>query len=293
MSKLPRISSSIEGWARPVLILLPYIFLTGIFQKVSFILLGFEINYSNLNSTPSQDLIIASFTFVGTIVVVFIFRNFVDKKSFISIGFYPDNISKNIFFGILLGALIITTTVIILTYIADIKWVGVELDFSNLAIYFLLFLVVGLGEEIFFRGYILNNLLLSMHRIFALIVSSIYFSLWHLPNEDFSFIAFINITFSGVLLGISYIYTKNLWMPIGLHLGWNFFQGSIFGFNVSGHHVYSLFRQSRISNTIWNGGVFGLEGSALLFVIQLIFIVGLLVYFNKNLKSQLSRVVCK
>jgi hypothetical protein len=116
----------------------------------------------------------------------------------------------------------------------------------------------------------------------ALLVSSVFFSLMHIFNDNFSWIGFCNILLAGVLLGLPYIYTKNLWFPIALHFSWNFFQGIIFGFNVSGHVTYSLFSQTREVDTIWNGGKFGFEGSLLSLIFQLITIGGLWLYYRKK-----------
>jgi hypothetical protein len=121
-----------------------------------------------------------------------------------------------------------------------------------------------------------------MNRLIALPVSAVMFSLGHIFNSNFSWMGFWNIFLAGILLGMPYIYTKSLWLPIALHFSWNFFQGTIFGFNVSGHVTYSLFTQSRTTDTIWNGGKFGFEGSVLSLVLQIITIGSLWWYYNKR-----------
>ncbi len=86
---------------------------------------------------------------------------------------------------------------------------------------------------------------------------------------------------AGLLFGLSYIYTKNLWFPIALHFSWNFFQGTVFGFNVSGKETYSLIITKENSFNIWNGGNFGFEGSILSILFQ-IFAIGIVFLIFKN-----------
>ena len=171
----------------------------------------------------------------------------------------------------------------------EIQWVGINLSSSDFMLDFLLFVAIALGEELLFRGYILNNLMLSMPRMVALLISSLFFSLMHIFNSDFTWISFWDMLLGGMLLGLSYIYTKSLWFPIALHFSWNFFQGTIFGFNVSGHETYSLFSQSRTVDNYWNGGKFGFEGSVLSIIFQLIAIFGIWWYFNRKSNRDIVR----
>jgi len=100
----------------------------------------------------------------------------------------------------------------------------------------------------------------------ALLVSSVFFSLLHMGNAHFTLLSFFSILFAGLLLGLPYIFTRSLWLPIALHFSWNYFQGTIFGFSVSGNAEYSLINQTRPSDTLLNGGEFGFEGSILAIV---------------------------
>ena len=131
----------------------------------------------------------------------------------------------------------------------------------------------GLYEEIMVRGYMLNNFMSSMNKYFALIVTSFCFMIIHLMNANISIIGMINLFLAGLLLGIFYIHKTNLWFPIGMHLTWNFFQGPVFGYEVSGFHTQSIITQEIKGNPIITGGEFGFEGSILATVISIIMIV--------------------
>ena len=222
------------------------------------------------------------FTLVGTFSVIGIFRRFIDRESFRSMGFYPKGVRKEVILGLGLGALIMAAGFASLVFLNEIQWTGTNVVPGNLLLGVCLFVLVAFTEELFLRGYILNNLMKSMNRMVALLISSVFFSLLHIMNPSFSWFSFLNILLAGILLGLPYIYTKSLWLPIALHFSWNFFQGTIFGFNVSGQTTYSLFTQSRVADSIWNGGKFGFEGSALSVVFQIIAITGLWWYYSKK-----------
>ena len=121
--------------------------------------------------------------------------------------------------------------------------------------------------------------LVGRARIF-LIISSAIFSLLHSLNPNVNYIALTELFIAGILLGVSYVYTKNLWFPIALHLSWNFFQ-VMFGFNVSGMDTYSLIEFEILENNNINGGDFGFEGSYLSILFSLIMIYFLWRYYKK------------
>lgn len=123
--------------------------------------------------------------------------------------------------------------------------------------------------------------MISFNKYVALIVSSILFSLMHGFNPNIDLFSLFNIFLAGILLGLSYIYTKNLWFPIALHLSWNLFQ-TIFGFNVSGQDSYSLIEFSIYENNLLNGGDFGFEGSILSVISMIITIIGIWIYYNRE-----------
>lgn len=275
-------SDSISPWVRTILILPAFVFIAGLFQLAGSLVLGLDPSNFLIDKSPVQETIGALFTLVGTIAVVGIFRRFIDEESFKSMGFYRRGILNETLFGIGLGALIIATGFTTLVSIGEINWLGLKVEADNIFLGLGLFALVAFSEELLLRGYVLNNLMKSMNRLIALPVSAIMFSLGHIFNNNFSWLAFWNIFLAGILLGLPYIYTKSLWLPIALHFSWNFFQGIIFGFNVSGHVTYSLFTQSRTADTIWNGGKFGFEGSVLSLIFQIIAILALWLYYSKR-----------
>jgi hypothetical protein len=130
----------------------------------------------------------------------------------------------------------------------------------------LMLFVAAFDEEIVFRGYVLNNLMDSMNRWWALGISSVVFALMHAgnPNVWSTFVPMTELFAAGFILGISYTFTKNLWFPTFFHFGWNFFQG-LFGFEISGMGVDSwkaiAHENSGEVSDIVSGGAFGIDRS--------------------------------
>jgi hypothetical protein len=147
-----------------------------------------------------------------------------------------------------------------------------------------LFVCVSFMEELLTRGYILNNLLISFSPYKALFISSVIFSLMHAFNPNINILSFLNLFAAGILLGLPYLYTKRLWFSIGLHFGWNFFQGTIFGFAVSGKQCYSAIEITIANENKWNGGAFGFEASLLCLVLQ-VTVIALTYYFFHNRRN--------
>jgi hypothetical protein len=96
----------------------------------------------------------------------------------------------------------------------------------------------------------------------AIVVLSVLFGAGHLGNPHASFFGVLNTVLVGVLLSIAYLRTKALWLPYGIHLGWNVALGMIFGLPVSGMTAFSVLVKGTASGPKWlTGGEYGLEAS--------------------------------
>jgi len=145
-----------------------------------------------------------------------------------------------------------------------LAWTDISIDPQSLFISLGLLVLIAFSEELVFRGYVLGNLLESLpNKWVALAISAILFAIFHLSNPGMHSLAFANLFLAGLLLGVNYIYTRNLWFSMLFHLSWNFFQGPLLGFNVSGLHLPSLLQAETKGDLMITGGDFGLEGSML------------------------------
>lgn len=124
------------------------------------------------------------------------------------------------------------------------------------------FLIVGVGEEVLFRGIVFRMLDERWGTLAALVLSSLLFGFIHITNDNATVWSSIAITIeAGLLLGAAYKWSGTLWLPIGIHWSWNFFQGPVFGFAVSGNETCSLIAPV-IEGPLWvTGGDFGAEAS--------------------------------
>ncbi len=132
-----------------------------------------------------------------------------------------------------------------------------------------LFICVGIQEEITTRGYLLRNLAEGLHGlrippraalIIAYLASSVLFGLLHTGNPHASAISTLNLVFAGLFLGLPFVLTGEMAISIGLHMAWNFFQGNVFGFPVSGTFSGPSFIAIQQSGPQWaTGGDFGPE----------------------------------
>jgi uncharacterized protein len=118
------------------------------------------------------------------------------------------------------------------------------------------------GEEIVFRGAVFRIMEEGLGTLAALAGSATLFGLLHGLNPGASVVSTTAITLeAGVLLAVAYAATRSLWLPIGLHFGWNFTEGGVFGAAVSGNAAHGVFSSTLTGDPRWTGGAFGPEAS--------------------------------
>jgi len=119
------------------------------------------------------------------------------------------------------------------------------------------------GEELLFRGYGFQVLLGSVGRIATLAPTSLLFGWAHTSNQNASTLGIVNTIGFGVVLGYAFIRSGDLWLPIGLHFGWNWIL-PLAGTNLSGFTMGVTGYAVRWNVAeIWSGGAYGPEGSVL------------------------------
>ncbi len=226
--------------------------------------------------------LISLISLIATLLVVFIFRRLVDRKSMVSLGLRFKNHSNDAFVGFFLGPAILGIGTLVLYFTKHLFWNDIIFDSGDLLLGFGTMILIAFGEELAFRGYILNNLLDSFNKWIALFITSMLFSLFHLGNSSIGFIPLVNIFLAGFLLGMNYIYTRNLWFSVFLHFSWNFFQGSLLGYKVSGIGLGSLVQMELKGGPMVTGGEFGFEGSIIDMALTLIAILILFLVYERK-----------
>ena len=241
------------------------------------------------NNKDLLSLLITLFSFVFISLLVFFRVKVIEKRSLSSIGFNKNNWLKKYSLGFLIGLAMMSIIVLILLpfgYITieknPIQPVGVSAIASVLVILFG-WIIQGATEEIVTRGWLLNILSTKYNIGVGLLISSTLFGLMHLTNPNVNYIAVINIILVGLFYGLYVIKTNDLWAVCGMHSAWNFAQGNIFGFEVSGLDVSvgSLIDLNLVGSDFVTGGIFGPEaGITATFI--LLASIGILLFIDKK-----------
>jgi uncharacterized protein len=269
-----------KGWQRILILIFPYFLIVGIFQFIGLIIAGVDFSNIEAEKTSQQHVIVAFFTFFGTFALLWFFMKYVDEEKFVNLGFQIKNRIKDINVGVILGFLIMSAGLLTLISLNQVEFLKYNFSVKDIVLAILVYIIVAFTEEVLFRGYILRNFMGSFNNYMALVVSSILFALAHGFNPNMDWFSYLNLFLAGILLGTTYVYTKNLWFPIALHFSWNFFQ-TLFGFNVSGQDFYSLIEFKIIDKNMINGGDFGFEGSIFSIIAQVVLITAIFLYYER------------
>ena len=267
-----------SGWLRSLLFFFSFFIIAALFNIISiaiasvFSIYGFEEFLSDPELIMRNKIMMLMMVsqLAGVLFTVWIFQKFVNRESFTSIGLRFKGYKNDLYKGLLAGAGLISIGFITLIIF---NLISVDLTYFSAydqVFYLILFAVVSLNEEIAIRGYILQNLSRSFNKYIALAISSLLFMTMHLGNPNIDILPILNLFLAGIFLGVYSIHKNNLWFPIGAHLTWNYLQGPIYGFEVSGNKINSLFEQELNGNDILTGGNFGYEGS----IILTVFLIG-------------------
>jgi uncharacterized protein len=178
-------------------------------------------------------------------------------------------------FGLLLGALLMAAIFAVETAAGWVQVTGTFHSASALPFWPTLalglwhFVAVGISEELVTRGYLLRNLAEGMNLkrvgarralLLAYLLSSAMFGLFHIFNPNSSWVSTLLLVAAGLFLGLGFVLTGELAIPIGLHISWNFVQGRVFGFPVSGGKAgTTLISIQQGGPAVWTGGDFGPE----------------------------------
>jgi len=271
-------------WARIATIIIAFTMLAGIFHVFGALIAGIDLmNLQFINLLTLDQLIVLQVSgLFACLIITYLYRKYIDCQSLFSLGFALQGYYKDLLIGFIIALSVLGTGTLILIGTGNVHISGIQFDFRFILKSFFLYLIVSLTEELLIRGYILNNLMSSINKYWALIISSLIFCSMHFLNSNLSFFGILNLFLAGIMLGSSYIFIKNLWFPISLHLFWNFIQGPVLGYNVSGHRLGSFIELGMEQKNIMNGGNFGFEGSvicSLLSVLSIIFLIG---YYRKK-----------
>jgi hypothetical protein len=232
------------------------------------------------------------------VVAVLLAGLVLDRRPFRDFGFaLGPEWSADLAFGLGLGALLMCAIFLVQW---SLGWLEVSelwrtpiagMSFARaLLTPVVIFGCVGTLEELVFRGYLLRNLAegLAFRRlggppgglVVATLLSSVVFALGHVDNPNATWVSTINVGLAGLFLALAFLLTGQLAISIGLHITWNLFQASAFGFPVSGTTVIrtTVLATTETGPDVWTGGPFGPEAGLVGVLAMLVGIAALLAW---------------
>lgn len=218
------------------------------------------------------------FSFVIILFLFIFWVKVIEKNALSSLGFVKRNWLKYLGWGIMFS--LVQMGVIALIY--QISGIG-SFELNELSLEPILFilglfpfwLLQGGTEEVATRGWLLTRIAARTNLPLAIAISSSLFGILHMGNAGVTFLSVLNIVLDGVLAGLLLVYTDSIWLVVAQHGTWNYVQGNLLGFQVSGTGAdASIFSFSMGSGPDWlTGGAFGAEGSIITTLVLLLSLV--------------------
>jgi len=240
----------------------------------------------HFNSSVSywEQLAFGGSRIIASLFSVWLVGRLLDKRKMKDFGFhFNKDWWIDLAFGLGLGVILMTTIFLVelsagWIVIKEFAFVGPE-DKSfipSITVFFIVLVFAGTNEELNYRAYFLTNAAEGFNYksigpkkavIIAWVFSCVFFGVFHIGNPNATLFSTLNIMLAGVALGLGFVMTGSMAIPIGIHITWNFFQGNVFGFPISGNTVFmesaSFFRIEQLGSDSITGGAFGPEGGML------------------------------
>lgn len=256
---------------------------------------------SILGALPAKGTLWFSLLGIAATLAVFITTKYISKQPIKSLGLKWYLAIKDLLMGILISALIMALMYVTLSGLGYIQFDGFSWwtddshtlgNFTSASIWaalaiFFQFIIVAWWEELAFRGIILQNIAKGLSVKWGVIISTLGFAIIHAGNPNATVLSTFLLMIITLKLVYAYLKSGQLWLPIGLHLGWNFFQASVFGFASSGHLSPSLVAQTPVASDWLSGGAFGAENSIFIvpFTLGSFYLMHLWVKRSRSLKN--------
>jgi len=193
---------------------------------------------------------------VGYFLIIFTYA--IRARGFKGLGLVRSGFGRHYALGILGGIGMMSLVFVIMCITGICKPTSFGLPSGSLMTFiftFLMWFPQGASEEVMFRGYMIPKLSKLFGKPFAIICSSLLFSVFHTMNAGFTFLAFLNIFLFAILFALIYEMTGSIAFTCAAHTMWNLCQGSIYGLSVSGNATVSLITSN------YTGAEFGPEGT--------------------------------
>jgi uncharacterized protein len=238
----------------------------GIWMTLSMAAVKSELLTENPTATDSPALLIGGLIAITATLLATFFMCAITKEPVGDAGFRDPDPRRKVGFGFLWGGIIVALAVVVPWAAGHESLGGPNARAATVAAVGLrelgAFVPQSAAEEIFLRGYALLHLRRGIGDVPAVLLTGSLFGVLHLANPESGLLAAFAITLVGIFLGFLVVRTGSLWMAIGLHIAWNWFEGFFFGHPVSGMPAgVALIRRTAADESLWTGGAFGPEKS--------------------------------
>lgn len=224
-----------------------------------------------------------------TLVLAYIFARKFLKRSKLSLGLVDSNKVKSYGKGILLGFGLLSIIVLLLklTGFAEIIRNTKTFKLKLFFVFLPAWIIQGFEEEFLLRSILMNQMAAGGKIEIAIIANSLIFSIFHLGNTGFNFMAFVNIFLVGLVFSLIFYLNGSIYTSAAAHSFWNMTMANIYGITVSGNSPtgVNLFNTKLTGPRIISGGSFGIEGSI---VTSLVLLVVLIILIRKIKKSDFA-----
>lgn len=238
---------------------------------------GLELARTFLDSTHGMLI-----NFIFPLLICFFWVKLMERRKVSSLGLKAKGAATNFVKGFAIG-FVLFSSVTLLMYIFGVVTLEQGLKVGLQSIKSILFIIPfwaiqSSTEEVLSRGWLMHVIGAKYTPMQGFVVSSLVFGYLHISNPGVTVLSIINIVLVGFMFGLYVIYTEDLWGACGIHTAWNFAQGNIFGFKVSGldANEYSLIRLTGRGPSLLTGGSFGPEASLFASIVIIIFTLILL-----------------
>ena len=220
-----------------------------------------------MTASSETTLAVAAATALGTALSVWLMQRFFQGPALLDLGLRRrPNWLQDIAIGLALGPVMFLAILLVLMAAG---WATIEvgtIEMGGLATAFVTFVFVAFAEEVFARGWVFQVLERGRGAWVAVLGSAAIFALLHAFNPGFGLTALLGLFLAGLLFAQAYMVTRQLWLPIAMHLSWNFSEGPLFGFPVSGMAGEGLLTVHPTGPEVVTGGPFGPEAGLVVIV---------------------------
>ena len=221
--------------------------------------------------------------FLPIFFIVWFWLWLLEKRGLASVGMGLKGALRNYLRGLLVGLLMFGGAVAVMSLLGFTEIENPFSGASTSAAFMVLigWIVQGAGEEVVTRGFLLQIFGRTTNTLTGILVSALIFTAFHALNANTGWLPFLNLFLFGVFAALYTLWEGGLWGIFAIHSIWNWAQGNLFGFEVSGNVIESgiILDLAETGPDIITGGLFGPEGGL---AVTLVLLIGMALVWRSD-----------